>query len=83
MVVDRAAINDHLPKLEMIQITVNGQNVEIESPMTVEQLLDTVDVAANYLAVEVNADVVPREAYTTHLVGPGDDVEVVTLVGGG
>ena len=67
----------------MIQITVNGETVEIEKPMTVEQLLDTVDVPANYLAVEVNADVVPREEYTTHVVGPDDDVEVVTLVGGG
>ncbi|NNE01515.1 MAG: sulfur carrier protein ThiS [Pirellulaceae bacterium] len=67
----------------MIQITVNGQVVEIQSPMTVEQLLDTVDVPPNYLAVEVNADVVPREEYTQRVVGPGDDVEVVTLVGGG
>ncbi len=67
----------------MIQITVNGQSVEIESPMTVEQLLDTVDVPPNYLAVEINADVVPREQYTQRIVGPGDDVEVVTLVGGG
>ena len=67
----------------MIEITVNGQSVEIESPMTVEQLLDTVDVPPNYLAVEVNASVVPREDYTKTMVGSGDDVEVVTLVGGG
>jgi sulfur carrier protein len=67
----------------MIQITVNGRSVEIESPMTVQQLLETVDVPPNYLAVEVNADVVPREHYTTHLVRDGDQVEVVTLVGGG
>lgn len=67
----------------MIQITVNGEAVEIEAPMTVEQVLDTVDVPPNYLAVEVNSEVVPRESFTTHVVGPGDDVEVVTLVGGG
>lgn len=67
----------------MIRITVNGESVEIESPMTVEQVLDSVDVPPNYLAVEVNSDVVPREKYTTHMIGPGDDVEVVTLVGGG
>jgi sulfur carrier protein len=67
----------------MIPITVNGRSVEIESPMTVEQLLDTVDVPPNYLAVEVNADVVPREEYTTRIVDAGDQVEVVTLVGGG
>lgn len=67
----------------MIEITVNGQRVEIEQPMTVEQVLDSVEVPPNYLAVEVNAEVVPREDYTTRVIGPGDDVEVVTLVGGG
>ncbi|WP_146456613.1 sulfur carrier protein ThiS [Rubripirellula tenax] len=67
----------------MIKITVNGRAVEIESAMSVKQLLDTVEVPPNYLAVEVNGDVVPREDYAATLVGPGDDVEVVTLVGGG
>jgi sulfur carrier protein len=67
----------------MIHITVNGKGVEIESAMTIEQLLDTVDVPPNYLAVELNADVVPREEYGNTTVKSGDDVEVVTLVGGG
>ncbi|QDV46524.1 Sulfur carrier protein ThiS [Stieleria neptunia] len=67
----------------MISITVNGRSVEIESEMSVEQLLDTVDVPPNYLAVEINADVVPRETYADTIVRDGDDVEVVTLVGGG
>ncbi len=67
----------------MIRITINGKEVQIESPMTVEQLLDTVDVPPNYLAVEVNGQVVPREDYTAATVGAGDEVEVVTLVGGG
>lgn len=67
----------------MIQITVNGKEVEIDSPMTVRQLLDTVEVPPNYLAVEVNAEVVPREEYDVQMVGDRDDIEVVTLVGGG
>ncbi|WP_182868048.1 sulfur carrier protein ThiS [Stieleria mannarensis] len=67
----------------MIEITVNGRRVEIDSEMSVQQLLDTVDVPPNYLAVEINADVVPRETYADTIVRAGDDVEVVTLVGGG
>ena len=67
----------------MIAITVNGRAVEIQSPMSVQQLLDTVDVPPNYLAVEVNGEVVPREAFPTVIVSAGDEVEVVTLVGGG
>ncbi|WP_145168752.1 sulfur carrier protein ThiS [Rubripirellula lacrimiformis] len=67
----------------MITITVNGETVEIESTMSVQQMLDTVDVPPNYLAVEINGDVVPRQQYEATMVAAGDDIEVVTLVGGG
>ena len=67
----------------MISITVNGRDVNIEHPMSVRELLETVGVPPNYLAVEVNAEVVAREAYGEQMVNEGDDVEVVTLVGGG
>lgn len=67
----------------MIQVTVNGKPVSLEAPMTIEQLLVTAQVPPNYLAVEINADVVPRELHGEKLVNDGDEVEVVTLVGGG
>ena len=67
----------------MIRITINGKPIELDAPMTVERLLDSVEVPPNYLAVEVNADVVPRERYTDVTVGDGDEIELVTLVGGG
>ena len=67
----------------MIRITVNGRSVELNESMTIEHMLDSVDVPPNYLAVEVNAEVVPREEYTTHAIQDGDQVELVTLVGGG
>jgi len=67
----------------MISITVNGRAVEIDQPMSVGRLLETVEVPPNYLAVEVNADVVPREEYGQKMVDDGDAVELVTLVGGG
>ncbi|TWU35001.1 sulfur carrier protein ThiS [Novipirellula artificiosorum] len=67
----------------MISITVNGQQVQIESSMSVQQMLDTVDVPPNYLAVEINANVVPREQYASTMVRDNDEIELVTLVGGG
>ena len=67
----------------MIQVTINGKPVALDSPLTIERLLATVEVPPNYLAVEVNADVVPREEHAARLVNDGDEVEVVTLVGGG
>ena len=67
----------------MIPITVNGRDVSIEREMPVDELLDTVDVPPNYLAVEINGEVVPREEHARHIVSANDAVEVVTLVGGG
>ena len=67
----------------MIEFWVNGQQVSIDEPMTVELVLDTVEVPPNYLAVEVNGEVVPREDYVSHLIQAGDEIELVTLVGGG
>lgn len=67
----------------MLNITVNGSAVEIEHPMSVEVLLRTVEVPKNYLAVEVNEDVVAKEDHGKVMVNEGDRIEVVTLVGGG
>ncbi len=67
----------------MIKVTVNGEPVETETEMTIKRLLESVDVPPNYLAVEVNQEVVPREEHETQLVNDGDEIEVVTLVGGG
>jgi len=67
----------------MLQITVNGSSVEIAEAMSVERLLKTVEIPKNYLAVEVNEEVVAKEDHGKVIVGNGDRVEVVTLVGGG
>ncbi|MCM2372147.1 sulfur carrier protein ThiS [Aporhodopirellula aestuarii] len=67
----------------MIAIHVNGKEVEIEREMSIEELLQTVEVPKNYLAVEVNEDVVAKEDHGKVMVNEGDRVEVVTLVGGG
>jgi sulfur carrier protein len=67
----------------MITVTINGNRVELSQPVSIAQLLQSADVPPTYLAVEINAEVVPRELHATQLVGDGDAVEVVTLVGGG
>jgi sulfur carrier protein len=67
----------------MITVTLNGNPVELEQPLSISELLTSVQVPPDYLAVEINAEVIPRAEHITHLVQDGDVVEVVTLVGGG
>ena len=67
----------------MIHITVNGETINFDCDKTVEELLERLDFPPNYLAVELNATVVSRENYSTTVIRDGDEIEVVTLVGGG
>ena len=64
-------------------VTVNAKSVEVADGIDVQTLLDTVEVPPNYLAVEINGDVVSREDYRVTIVKQDDQIEVVTLVGGG
>ena len=67
----------------MIEITVNGEIVSIPEKTSLKDVWEIVDVPPNYLAVEVNAEVVPREEHSSLIIQEQDDLEVVTLVGGG
>lgn len=66
-----------------MHVTVNGKSHEVAEGTTITQLLRTAGVPENYLAVEINDDVVPREEHAVRTIRPGDRIEVVTLVGGG
>ncbi|HYC78959.1 MAG TPA: sulfur carrier protein ThiS [Planctomycetota bacterium] len=68
----------------MIRVVVNGRERVAEDGATVRALLEALGVREGApAAVEVNRKVVPRAAFPEHRLAEGDQVEVVTLVGGG
>ena len=64
-------------------VTVNGTPRELAAPLTVAELLRTLEIPPRGLAVEVNLQIVPRARHAEHLLSDGDKLEIVTLVGGG
>jgi len=66
-----------------MQITVNGEPREISAGLTVTGLLEQLGVRGERVAVEVNLDVVRREARAERQLAEGDQVEIVSFVGGG
>ena len=66
-------------------ITVNGRPSEVAAGGTVAALLARLEVPADArgVAVAVDAEVVPRGEWDTHVVGEGAQVEIVTAVQGG
>ncbi len=66
-----------------MDITVNGQEKRISAPITVSELLQTLDLEPRKVAVERNLKIVPKSAYDGITLVAGDRIEIVQFVGGG
>ena len=66
-----------------MQVHVNGEAREIALDATISALLLAMKIDGQQVAVEVNAQVVRRANHATVKLNAGDQVEIVTFVGGG
>ena len=66
-----------------MNILVNGEPMAVDSNTSVRDLLTQLDMTQGRVAVEVNADIVPRSLHQQHLLNDGDQVEIVHAIGGG
>jgi len=67
----------------VINLTVNGKQKELDSSMTLLELLDELGVKSKFVAIGYNGSVVDKGMLGSILVGDGDVLEVVKPVGGG
>ena len=66
-----------------MQISINGEPRECAAGTTVARLLEQLEMQPRYLAVERNFELVPRTRHAECELHDGDQLEIVTLVGGG
>ena len=67
-----------------MKLTVNGEERELPgSEPSVADLVERLGLGGQAVAVELNRRLVPRREHPATPLSEGDDVEVVTLVGGG
>ena len=64
-------------------IFVNGQETRVSNGHTAHDLLLDLGFERRHVAVEVNKEVIPRALLPDRLLREHDQIEVVTLVGGG
>jgi sulfur carrier protein len=65
-----------------MQITVNGDARDIPDGETIRALIARYNLTADKVAIELNRRLLRAERYDTVLKS-GDQVEIVTFVGGG
>jgi len=67
-----------------MNLTLNGEPKILDLPdPTVASLVADLGLRPEVVAVELNGDLVPRASHGTQALAEGDQLEIVTLVGGG
>ena len=66
-----------------MQVTLNGEPRELPDGLTLQDLLQHLQLDARTVAVEHNREIVHRDRWASVRVQAGDNLEIVHLVGGG
>jgi thiamine biosynthesis protein ThiS len=64
-------------------VQINGEKKEFKEGTSVATLLEELGIRPGRVVVELNRDVVARDAHGATVLQEGDAVEIVHFVGGG
>jgi thiamine biosynthesis protein ThiS len=67
----------------VISLQVNGKHVELAGPTKLLAYLEKLGVDPRAVAVEHNGQIIERAQFEKVVLGDGDQVEIVRMVGGG
>ena len=67
----------------MVSLRINGERRDFEREPTIAEALEALGLRSDAVAVEVNRTVIPRKSHAVEVLREGDEVEIVTFVGGG
>jgi thiamine biosynthesis protein ThiS len=66
-----------------MKIRLNGKDHEAGEGFTVLQLLQSLNIQSEVVAVELNEVIVKRDERASAVLKAGDQVEVIRMIGGG
>jgi len=69
--------------MRAIQLRVNGELMQLGGGSSIADLLAQRGLPVAGVAVEVNRTIIPKRLHAVRFLEDGDEVEIVTFVGGG
>jgi thiamine biosynthesis protein ThiS len=70
-------------QLEIVEVTVNGERKQVPSGLSITGLLDSLNVASDRVAIELNKSIVRKRDWHETTIQNGSQIEIVEFVGGG
>jgi len=66
-----------------MKIMLNDQPIELESAMTIDNLLQQLQQTQQGNALAINQTIIPQSDWATHRVKEGDDILLFQVIAGG
>ena len=66
-----------------MKVTLNGKERDVPDGITLQDLLDHLELHPRRIAVELNRSIVKRDRFGGTAVRPNDSIEILQFVGGG
>lgn len=66
-----------------VKIIVNGENLELDDHITLQDFLQEKDINPVMVVVEYNGQILKRQDYSNIVLKENDQLEVLRFVGGG
>lgn len=68
---------------KVIAVSINGEARQFDTPISVANLLEQMQLSGKRIALERNGEIVARGQFNQQLLADGDKLEIVVAVGGG
>ncbi len=62
---------------------INGKEIDFKAGITIDEMLKKLNLSEEKVVVEVNFEIISKEKYKEQVLDKGDQVEIVSFVGGG
>ena len=67
----------------MAAVIANGKETDVNTPCTVDEFLQEIDLPPRSVVVELNGEPLPPSSFTEQQLKAGDRLEIVRIVAGG
>lgn len=66
-----------------MKVTLNGEEINLNYDMTINQLVDSYKLDVKKIAVERNLEIVSQSEFKSTNIEDGDNIEIIHFIGGG
>jgi sulfur carrier protein len=66
-----------------MNVQINGETRKLPEGASLQDVINLLQLQGKRLAVEINAEIVPRSLHASRQLREGDRIEIVHAIGGG